>query len=205
MRFLDEPYEPEYKTCCPQIVTVPTISSLTKAQPSPQVYFNVVNVLASYTVTCRYLNGDTTELAVEGATTLIHISKNLSSNEVFSEYDLAVESVNQSVIDCPWITLDPDVNRSLSIKTDLNKIIEGPNDDDRLYYTKAALSDAITLIRTAISTKKKQSKGKFSMAFPEPSSEALPTFSKDILTKCGKKLEFYLSWTDSYLLQYCTV
>ncbi|CAB0007960.1 unnamed protein product [Nesidiocoris tenuis] len=201
VRFADDNSEPEYKSKCPKIRTVPEFSHLTKTEPSPQVYFNLINVLASYSITARYMNGDFSELPREAATILINISKNLCSNAIFNDLESAVESVNQCIIDCPWIILEPDSKRVLQMTNDVTWILEGPNEEEPFFYTKAALSEAIEIMCAAKNFKETRRRGKFSSAFPEP-TEASPLASKSTLNKCMKKLEYYLSWTDKHLSAY---
>uniref|UniRef100_A0A0A9ZCR7 Zinc finger HIT domain-containing protein 2 n=2 Tax=Lygus hesperus TaxID=30085 RepID=A0A0A9ZCR7_LYGHE len=203
VRFLDDPIEPEYVGVCPNIVSVPDFSVLTKIEPSPQVYFNVVNVLASFAVTARYLNGDFDAMPVEAAATVMFVSKNLSNHEVFGDFDTAIESVSQSVIECSWVSLDVDSKRSDLLAQDVKNILAGPNEEHPLFYAKAALSCLISLMRSAKKFSKKPVKGAFSAQFPEHASEAVPHPSKDVLTKCSKKLEYYLSWAEVHLLKYC--
>ncbi|KAF6212172.1 hypothetical protein GE061_012693 [Apolygus lucorum] len=203
VRFLDDPVEPKYVEECPRILSVPNFSVLTKSDPSPHVYFNFINVLASFAVTARYLNGDFDAMPVEAAATVMRVSKNLSNNEVFLDLDTAIESVSQSVIECSWISLNADPKRSDLLAQDIRNILAGPNDENPLFYAKAALSCLITLMSSARKFIKKPVKGAFSAQFPEHVSEAVPHPSKDVLTKCLKKLEYYLSWSDVHLLKYC--
>lgn len=89
------------------------------------------------------------------------------------------------------------------MKNDVFLILQGPSDDNKLYYSKAAFSHLIEIFAETKSkcgkTKNKTDKtnGEFSMKFPEHCNSHLPEIDVSKIKKVIKKLEYYLSFLNS--------
>ncbi|XP_050667781.1 zinc finger HIT domain-containing protein 2 isoform X1 [Leptidea sinapis] len=185
---------------CPKIKSVKKLSELTSVKPSPSITFNVANVLASYAFIMRYFNGDVEP--VEGVSCILSICDNLDKNINFNDPESAVEAVAQKCLQSTFIVTDKD---SLEImRHDTILLFEGPSEDNKFLYTKAALSDIIQVMSDAKSqlncnkvSNCHVTKGAFSKKFPEHSNDHLPPLDISKLKKCMKKLEFYLSYLNT--------
>ena len=86
------------------------------------------------------------------------------------------------------------------MKNDTFRILEGPSEENNIYYSKAAFSHLIQIFTDAKSLykikndKKVNSKGDFSRKFPEHNKNHLPIFDISKIKKVIKKLEYYLSF-----------
>ncbi|XP_039752699.1 zinc finger HIT domain-containing protein 2 [Pararge aegeria] len=187
-------------TLCPDIKSVPMFSSLTSKKPSEAIRFNMANVLASYAFTARYFNGEIE--ALEAASYLLDISTNLNSNANFEDADTAVESVVQRCLQSEYIQTDKD---SLDVmKNDVYLILQGPSDGNNLHYSKAAFSHLIQIFSDTKSkcnkskSKMNKNNGEFCKKFPEHSNTHLPELDISKIKKVIKKLEYYLSFLNSF-------
>ncbi|XP_023942047.1 zinc finger HIT domain-containing protein 2 [Bicyclus anynana] len=185
-------------TECPDIKSVPMFSSLTSNKPSEAIRYNMANVLASYAFAARYFNGEVE--ALEAASHLLDISANLNSNANFEDADIAVESVVQRCLQSEYIHTD---KASLDVmKNDVYLILQGPSDDNKLHYSKSALSHLIQIFTEAKAKYKLKNKidkhnGEFYKKFPEHGNTHLPELDVSKVKKIVKKLEYYLSFLNS--------
>ncbi|XP_072934256.1 zinc finger HIT domain-containing protein 2 [Epargyreus clarus] len=184
---------------CPQIKIVPELSSLTKVQPSPAIKFNIANVLASYAFIMRYFNGEVEP--IEGVTYFLDICINLSSNANFEEPAVAVESVAQRCLQSEMIETD---EASLDVmKYDIYLLLQGPSEQNKMYYCKAALSDLINILTAAkdiskkTKTHTKPNKGTFSKKFPDHEKSDWNKLDGSKIKGIIKKVEYYLSYIQS--------
>lgn len=88
-----------------------------------------------------------------------------------------------------------DAENLSTMQEDLDKILKGPEKNERKYYILCALSDLVKLLRAA-SKAKETPKTQFSKQFPEPSVALL---SKEKIKNCLRKLDYYLSFTKDCL------
>lgn len=92
------------------------------------------------------------------------------------------------------------------MKHDTYLILQGPSKGNKLYYCKAALSHLHTIFNEAKHQSKGQSENKiksnFSKKFPEHKKEHLPSLDMGKVKKCAKKLEYYLSFLESYNMDF---
>lgn len=199
VRFLDDKDEiqPDYETLCPTVSKfIQPLSSITRTKPSDCIFFNLVNILGSYTVMARYYNGEHITMFDEATTILISISKNLCENENFISIETALESVYQEAIACEFmITSD---RTKVFMKEDVINILKGPNEENFVYYIQAALSDTYkTMQESKRSHIKLQNKGKFTTIFPEINN-SVNKCTKEKISKCMQKIKYYQSWCLEY-------
>lgn len=189
---------------CPELKAVPKFETLTTATPSPAIKNNITNVLASYAFIMRYFNGDIQP--AEAVICLLNICDNLDSNANYDDPAIALESVAQKCLQSELIQTD---EASLTVmKKDTFLIIRGPSEENEKYYCQAALSHLHQILSQAKS-QEKQSKSNqdsvktdFSRKFPEHERENLPKLDVSKVKKCMKKVEYYLSYIDSYNMDF---
>ncbi|XP_038213299.1 zinc finger HIT domain-containing protein 2 [Zerene cesonia] len=190
--------EKEILKKCPHIKSVPLFSTLTNVKPSPSIRFNIINVLAAYAFIMRYYNGEVEP--IEATTCVLSICDNLNSNSNYDDPDIAVEAVTQKCLLSDLIETDED---SLEImRHDTFLLFQGPNDDNVLLYTKAALSHLIQIFSESktlskLKPEEKQNKGDFTRKFPDHGKNHLPSLDISKVKKCIKKMEFYISFLNT--------
>ncbi|XP_075984181.1 zinc finger HIT domain-containing protein 2 isoform X2 [Anticarsia gemmatalis] len=189
---------------CPVLKSVPKFESLTSVKPSPAIKNNITNVLASYVFIARYFNGDVEP--VEGTICFLNICDNLDSNTNFEEPAIAVESVVQKCLQSELIQTD---EASLEVmKKDLFLVIRGPSEENSKYYCKAALSHLHQILSKAKSQEKVSKpssvtvKTDFSRKFPEHEKKHLPSLDVSKVKKSIKKVEYYLSYIESFNMDF---
>ncbi|KAJ2940267.1 hypothetical protein O0L34_g11836 [Tuta absoluta] len=142
VRDMDDNEEGEALKKCPKMVEVPEFHKITNVQPSPSIRYNITNLLASYAFVSRYFNGELEP--IEGATYLLNVCDNLDKNTNFDEAALAVVSVKQKCLQSELIETD---EASLEVmKRDTFCLLQGPSEENKLCYCRAALSDIHTLL-----------------------------------------------------------
>ncbi|XP_014248871.1 zinc finger HIT domain-containing protein 2 [Cimex lectularius] len=203
VRDLEDVSHNNYKNNCPKLRNVPNLSLVTKVEPSPLVYFNLVNTIAGYTLMMRYYNGSFENLTLEAVTVFVNVTKNFSG-ESYQSVELAFASVSEAANVCPWIEIG---HENISqMKSDTFKILEGPNEEEADFYVRAALSDMHSILLSAKKQKPNKSRpmSKFSQYFPEPTDNVINFVNKEVLAKCIKKIEYYESWTLERYMTYNT-
>ncbi|XP_026313551.1 zinc finger HIT domain-containing protein 2 [Hyposmocoma kahamanoa] len=187
---------------CPLLRDVPKLSSLTTIQPSPAIRCNITNVIASYAFVMRYFNNEIDP--VEATIYILNICDSLDNNMNFCNPITALESVAQKCLQSNLIVTD---EISLDVmKQDTFLILQGPSKSNKMHYCKAALSHLHTIFSEAKSNSKtkkieQQTKGVFSKKFPEHKSEHFPKLVSSKISKCIKKIEYYLSYIESYSME----
>lgn len=197
-----EETDDSYKKRCPAVdESIQPLSKMTKVKPSANVMWNLANVLSSYVITVRIYNGEHESYTQEAANMLIALSSNLSLNQNFDDFNLAVTAARQEAINAPWITAE--VVDEIQLRQDLENICIGPMETKNNFYVLAALCDIHRLFSRSKSAKKdSKSKpdGEFSRRFPDASCKhTIPQVTKDKLKGCIRKIEFYQSWAKEYM------
>ncbi|KAK9499032.1 hypothetical protein O3M35_003548 [Rhynocoris fuscipes] len=196
VRFADETDDESYLIKCPKVPkNIPILSKITNIKPSEYIFNNLVNVLGSYSIMCRYCNGEHNTMPKEATTILLSISKNLSENENFISFNFALESVIHEALNSEFITTSESLSNTM--REDVVKILKGPNEENCIYFIEAVLTDIDSILRNYKKQTTKTSKGKFSSMFPEENINT-NKFSKDLVTKCVHKIKYYQSWCLEY-------
>ncbi|XP_026727079.1 zinc finger HIT domain-containing protein 2 [Trichoplusia ni] len=190
---------------CPQLKVVPKFETLTAVKPSPAIKNNITNVLASYAFIMRYFNGEVDP--AEGIVYLLDVCANLESNTNFDDPAVALEAVAQKCLQSELIQTD---EASLTVmKKDTFLIIRGPSEENEKFYCKAALShlhQILTKAKSAEKNKKEENivkeKMEFSRKFPKHEKEHLPSLDISKVKKCIKKVEYYLSFIESFNMDF---
>lgn len=188
---------PEYP---PLVPNIPLFAVICTIKPSPCLDFNLINVLAAYTFTCRHFNGEAEQNAGDAASCMMQLSDNLSANANFNDRDTAVKAVVMNAVNImkssPEDTglIASDVQNILSSKEFVLYALSGAH--HILNHAKTQLK-----ISKNIKTNRSTSKQSFSSRFPDVSTSASP--SEFVLTKTNlhaamKKLEYFMSWVKAY-------
>ncbi|KAJ8712794.1 hypothetical protein PYW08_008098 [Mythimna loreyi] len=202
----DKALELDWIQKCPKLKEVPKFESLTTVTPSPAIKNNITNVLAAYAFIMRYFNGDIR--ALEAVIYLMEICDNLGKNANFDNPAIALESVAQKCLQTKIIETD---EASLTVmRKDTFLIIRGPSEDNEKFYCQAALSHLHHILTVAKNYAKREQpeqntekrKSYFKRKFPEHLKEHLPNLELSKVKRCLKKVEFYLSYIDSYNMDF---
>lgn len=197
---------------CPEISKkIADFSELSKKNPHPCIIFNCCNVIAAYVYLFRYFNGDCRSYAEEFVNNLIEISDNLKNETNFIDENVA--TVAESVLsNCSRLELPVDSAIRSNLYEDLKQISRGPVTDTisqqhRNDFVLSALSDCLQLFNEAQAAirKHKNAKGsssaqsKFLSEFPSSHTKLSSNHSSEMIKKCRKKVEYYLSFVkDKY-------
>lgn len=188
---------------CPQIKEVPQLLELTSIKPSGTIKFNIINVIASYAFIMRYFNGDPE--AVETAIHILEICENLSANANFDDPHISIESIIQKAVQSTFVESDEESFEVM--KHDTLLILNGPSNENKSYYCKAALSHLHQIFTDAKNETKKTLQGsekssikssEFSKRFPDKSDNYLPNLDVVKVKRSIKKIEYYLSFVQSH-------
>lgn len=175
---------------------ISSFSTVASKPPSPCLRHNVANVLAAYSVTHRFFNGEHLASCHESCTFLLAICANLKANANFDDDQLAIDAV---VHDCGTEHVALEDGQDTLIRDDVQAILGGP-DGSSSQYTLAALSDVhrmLTGARKRVTTEA-PAQGEFSKRFMDHHQRvATELVDRTKLTGCAKKLEFYLSFVKS--------
>ncbi|XP_076761800.1 zinc finger HIT domain-containing protein 2 [Xylocopa sonorina] len=188
----------------PSLIDVPIFNELQKA--SPNVEFNVINVIYAYAYVANYYNGDYLNCPVEATVVFLDLCDNMKVNKIYESPETAIISVIHRVVNCNWLPQD---EQTLSaFKEAGNTIIQGPNKKNKYLYTAIALSQLHRLLTAAkdeiSKSKNKIGSKEFSTKFAQRYNADNINLSKKILLLHCKKLEYYLSWSKSHQMNICT-
>ncbi|KAG7197176.1 hypothetical protein KM043_007256 [Ampulex compressa] len=122
---------------CPTVIDVPIFNEIQKA--SPNVRFNLANVIYAYAYLAIYYNCDYLLYRVEAATLFLDICDNMKKNKVFENTKAAKESVMQNI--CHYCELPQDEQMMSDLETAATAITQGPGVGSNTYYMSAAVSE----------------------------------------------------------------
>lgn len=191
----------ESTTISPNIPPIfPNILSLaqvTAKPPAACLRHNIVNVLAGYSLTFRYFNGEHLTSSKEACSFLLSISSALKANANFDDDQMAIDAV---LNDCANERIDLEDGQDELIREDVQRILGG-FDGDSHQYTLAALSDVHRLLLTAKKcfsnhTVRTDDVGEFSKRFMDHQNINLDLVNRNKLSASAKKLEFYLAFVN---------
>lgn len=178
----------------PSIIDVPIFNELQKA--SPNVQFNVINVICAYAYIANYYNGDYLNCPIEATVVFLDLCDNMKLNKVFENSESAVASVVHRVTNCNWLPQDEQILSAF--KEAGNVIMQGPDEKNRYLYVAIACSQLHRLFSAAkeeiSKSKNKIGSKEFSAKFAQRYNADNINLSKKILLLHCKKLEYYISW-----------
>ncbi|XP_078036410.1 zinc finger HIT domain-containing protein 2 [Augochlora pura] len=181
----------------PSLIDVPIFNELQKA--SPNVYFNLINVIYAYAYMANYYNGDYSNCTVEATVTFLGLCDNMKQNKIYDSTKSAIAGVVHNIVNCNWVSRNEE--NLIGFKEAANSIIQGPEEKNKYFYVAIALSELHRLISAAkeeVSKQKNEVENKeFSKIFSQRCDTNNINLSKKALLLCCKKLEYYLSWIKS--------
>ncbi|XP_053986309.1 zinc finger HIT domain-containing protein 2-like [Hylaeus volcanicus] len=194
----------EQRIQVPPLIDVPIFNELQKA--SPNVHFNLINVVYAYAYIANYYNGDYLNCPIEATVVFLDLSDNMKQNKVYENAESAVASVVCNIINCNWLPQDELTISAFKEAADM--IMQGPEENNKYFYIAIALSELhrlFTEAKTEISKHKSKTGTKeFSKMFAQKYNMHNINLTKKILLLYCKKLEYYLSWIKNSHLGMCT-
>lgn len=187
----------DYKASCPKVVSdIPSLQGISKSNPSPLLFNNLLNVISAYSMVARFLNGEHDQMSDEAASLLLDLSKNLSKNINFDTLDLALESVSVESTNNQIILATQE--NTCQMRNDVIKIFMGPNEDEPTFYLLAALSECASLFREATKSPKHSSLTTKKKMLPAIFSKKLEiNYTKKQYKSSERKIHYYLSWVQA--------
>ncbi|KAJ9577160.1 hypothetical protein L9F63_006282, partial [Diploptera punctata] len=137
-----------YEALCPPLnKNILSLSQISKTTPSPNVKYNIINVLAAYCYTARFFNGEHHSVPSESSSIIATLSSNLRDNHTYDSSVIAIDAVAHEAINCAGISGSPE---SIScMKNDIECVLNGPEEQNYNFYLLAALSDIHKLFTEA--------------------------------------------------------
>lgn len=181
----------------PNILNLAQVSA---KPPAACLRHNIVNVLAAYSLTFRYFNGEHLTSSKEASSFLASISGALRANANFADDQMAIDAV---LNDCATERIDLEDGQDALVRDDVQAILGGP-DGDSHQYTLAALSDVhrlwlsakkcVAASNAAAKTEENDPDGEFSKRFMDHQHINGELVNRSKLSAGAKKLEFYLAF-----------
>ncbi|XP_006617042.1 zinc finger HIT domain-containing protein 2 [Apis dorsata] len=188
---MDQTYDKQAQKL-PSLIDVPIFNELQKA--SPNVEYNIINVIYAYAYIANYYNGDYLNCPVEATIVFLDLSENMKYNKVYENSESAITSIVHKIISCNW--LPQDEQTLLAFKEAGNIIMQGS--ENKYLYIAVALSELYRLLIAAtkeiLKNKNDIGNKEFFKKFVRYKIDNI-NLSKKMLFLYRKKLEYYLSWT----------
>ncbi|XP_023013558.2 zinc finger HIT domain-containing protein 2 [Leptinotarsa decemlineata] len=181
-----------YKNKCPVICDIKSFSQMKTKIPADCVKYNLINIIAAYAFTARYFNGEHFDFSKEAVSCMVNISLTLKSSQNFEDFETAVKSVEQECINSDWIVSDSE--NILTMRDDLEKIINGPKKSDSKYYLLCALSDILHLLEKAVKPTEASNSKVFTKQFPNDHFPDVKLEDAKSIKSHSKKIEYFLSY-----------
>lgn len=172
-------------------------SKISTKAPAECVAHNLCNVLAAYTITHRFFNGEHLKNAQESCNYLIAVCANLKTNTNFADEQMSIDSVAH---DCRTEGLTIDLEQTHGIGEDVRALLDGPTNKSNLYCL-AALSDIHQLLITATKQNRNEKNaptGEFTKRFFDHEIINFENVNKSKLNASAKKIEYYLAFVKKF-------
>ncbi|KAJ8983190.1 hypothetical protein NQ317_005833 [Molorchus minor] len=181
------------KTQYPKMYPVKDFCQITAKPPAECIKYNLVNILAAYVFTTRYFNGEHFHFAKEAVSCIATLSSNLKNIHNFDDFETAVKHAEQQCFNSTWILTDAENIQTM--RDDLHKILQGPNDLENKLYIMYALSDMHHLFEESLKPINDTATSTFEAKFSNNHFPAVELEPSDKIKKYIKKIEYYLSYT----------
>lgn len=188
--------------------SITNFDQISTKPPAACISFNLTNVLAAYTSTVRFFNGDQLETPHEATNYLISICANLKINANFEQQTLAIDSICYEAHNEGFTNDHIDVD---TLKQDIDFITEGPDPSKPCnVYILAALSDVHHLLKMSKAERKERADGAARISgvgvefeetvkrFGDHKVADAQTVDKAKLNTCIKKMEYYLAFVKKF-------
>lgn len=188
----------------PIYTNIVDFSKISSKPPANCVPHNLTNVLAAYSITYRYFNGDHISSAQEATNYLVSVCANLKKNANFEDDELAIHSVAH---DCQDEGIDIEKGQLEALRQDVDNIVEGPiRKHPSNAYVLAALSDVHKLLSTTAKNMKALAKsdgekmvtGEFSKRFVDHQNGGLECVTRSVVSASLRKIEYYLAYVNKF-------
>lgn len=198
VELIEEDISDKHETEYPVIINVQSFNK--QVMVSPKICFNIMNVIYAYAYIALYYNGDYLNCAEEAANIFFSICENMKENKIFDSENTALESVVCNIKQREYLPKDID---TLSTVVEAgNCILKNPERMQGTKHTCAALSELWRLLSKVYKemkvSKHKTSKKQLLNRYTERDKIQNLCLSKKIVFTCIKKLEFYISWLQTY-------
>lgn len=171
---------------------IPLISTLLKNKPSSDVKYNVISVLYAYAFVCRLHNGEQIDNAQESAIDMIGLCDVLGQGHLCSSVGDAIQSCITK-LQSEKLDIESTQEFNVSVIKDVVCLVAVTDSDSPLGNVMMSLSDTFCMFKQASKAVSKQLK-----TVKKDSSRSKLTSTKSKLFHCIKKIEFLLSWAQTY-------
>ncbi|XP_014212209.1 zinc finger HIT domain-containing protein 2 [Copidosoma floridanum] len=192
-----------YINNCPKILDIEALKTVIKA--SPYIKYSIINTVYAYAYTTLHLNGEHQLTSLDAIFIFLRICEALRINRIFKDCQSAIENALLEITNCEALAADQDM--ILQTQNAGDSILRGPEEENKLFYIIAALSDLHGLMRKAkkeLSTRKSKSTSEdFKSKFQSSIDLGMTKISKKNLSLYIKKIEFFIAWLKSLSKTYC--
>lgn len=179
---------------------IATFSSICSKEPAQCIHYNLWNILAAYSCTVRFFNGEHLTNPNEATAHLINLSSSLKYGTNFEEVEDAIISVEMEALTTgngathlmpvkgtPKSLL---VENRTQLQTDARQLMS------TLHYKLAALSDILNLLQVTKKLLKASNKDEAEFQKLFALSSGMEELTRSKVQQLIKKLEFYLSYVN---------
>ena len=171
---------------------IATISTLLKNKPSSDVKYNVISILYSYAFICRLHNGEPIENASESSQDMLDLCDVLGQGHVCTEVGDAIQSC-MTKLQSGKLDIESTQEFNVSLIKDVVCLVAVTDTNNPLGNVMIALSDIYSIFKKASKNISKQLKTVKKDALRTKLSN-----KKSKLFQCIKKIDFLLSWAQTY-------
>lgn len=168
------------------------ISLLLKTKPSADIKYNAINVLYAYAFICHLHNGDHVTNALESAQDMMSLCDVLGQGHVFATVGDAIQSCITKLLSRK-LDIESMQEFNVSVIKDVVCMVSVTDTDNRLGNIMMALSDIYFMFKQSNKIISKQLKSARKEVLRTKLSNTKSKFFHSI-----KKVEFLLSWAQSY-------
>ncbi|XP_077351422.1 zinc finger HIT domain-containing protein 2 [Festucalex cinctus] len=161
---------------------IPKLSSLCP-NPSPLIFYSLINTLYCYTFTLQLFNGDADSLPFDFCDTMLTLSEALNSSKIFNSVHEAVHGGETLILGGGYLNKQESRATDSAVEAAAH-VLTGPDERNVAGYVLAALS---------------QLRSVFSRARASLSKEGEEGAKRQKYFSASKKCEFFQAWT----LEHC--
>ena len=168
------------------------ISSLLKSKPSSDIKYNIINILYGYAFICRLHNGEHLANTLDSSEDMIKLCDSLGQGHVCGAIGDAIQSCIAK-LQSGTLDIESTLEFNVSVIKDVVCLVAVTDTNNPLHNVLRALSDVYSMLKQASKQLSKQLK-----TVKKEALRLLLTKRKSQLFHCIKKIEFLLSWSQSY-------
>ena len=168
------------------------ISSLLKSKPSSDIKYNIINIVYGYAFICRLHNGEHLANTLDSSEDMIKLCDSLGQGHVCGTIGDAIQSCIAK-LQSGTLDIESTLEFNVSVIKDVVCLVAVTDTKNPLDNVLRALSDVYSMLKQASKQLSKQIK-----TVKKEALRLLLTKRKSQLFHCIKKIEFLLSWSQSY-------